>query len=140
MTTVCVTTKSSAVSVWILPGLAGRESVAIFPSGSPVEKEKEAAFALAIRQSSSSAPRDVLLAESSAKPSRPIRRHVGASFCVIFLLFIIVCFIFGFCVLTGAKDGHCWHLVFTGLTVASSLQTNQSRICVNVSAGEERGS
>ena len=41
----CVRMKSSAVSVWIFPGLAGRESVAIFPSGSPVEKEKEAAEA-----------------------------------------------------------------------------------------------
>ena len=39
------TTKSSAVSVWILPGLDGRERVAIFPSGLPVEKEKGVADA-----------------------------------------------------------------------------------------------
>src|ERR1044071_5432517 len=35
--------KSSAVSVCSLPALGGRDSVAIFPSGSPVEKENEAA-------------------------------------------------------------------------------------------------
>ena len=45
MTTQFVTVKSSAVSVWIFPGLGGRESVAILPSGLPVEKEKEAAEA-----------------------------------------------------------------------------------------------
>src|SRR6267142_2547731 len=88
--------KSSAVSVWILPGLDGRESVAIFPSGSPVEKEKEAAVAFAIRQSNATAPKVVLPAESSANPNRPIRRQAGASFCVLFLLIMIVCFIFGF--------------------------------------------
>ena len=39
--------KSSAVSVWIRPGLGGRDNVPIFPSGSPVEKEKGAAEACA---------------------------------------------------------------------------------------------
>ena len=43
--------KSSAVSVWICPVLGGRESVPIFPSGSPVEKEKEAAEACAANKS-----------------------------------------------------------------------------------------
>ena len=37
--------KSSAVSVWIFPGVGGRDSVPIFPSGTPVEKVKEAAEA-----------------------------------------------------------------------------------------------
>jgi hypothetical protein len=32
--------KSSAVSVWTSPALAGRDSVPINPSGAPVEKEK----------------------------------------------------------------------------------------------------
>src|ERR1051325_840237 len=45
MTALCVRVKSSAVSVWIFPALEGRESVAILPSGFPVEKEKEAAVA-----------------------------------------------------------------------------------------------
>src|SRR5437868_6153851 len=35
-----VSTKSSAVSIWIVPALAGRDAVPIFPSGSPVEKKK----------------------------------------------------------------------------------------------------
>src|SRR4051794_20406212 len=43
MTEVWVKTKSSAVSVWIFPLLAGRDSVPILPSGSPVEKENGAA-------------------------------------------------------------------------------------------------
>ena len=46
-TTCDVTMKSSAVSVWIVPELGGRESVPIFPSGLPVEKEKELAEACA---------------------------------------------------------------------------------------------
>jgi len=37
--------KSSAVSVWIFPGLATRDKVAILPSGLPVEKKKEVATA-----------------------------------------------------------------------------------------------
>src|SRR6476660_4784672 len=45
MTEVCVRRKSSAVSVWIFPSLAGRDSVAILPSGFPVENVKEAAAA-----------------------------------------------------------------------------------------------
>src|SRR5258708_16060692 len=44
-------TKSSAVSVWTLPGLAGLERVAIFPSGLPVEKMKELADAGAASRS-----------------------------------------------------------------------------------------
>ena len=39
-----VRVKSSAVSVWIFPGLATRDSVAILPSGLPVEKKKEVAI------------------------------------------------------------------------------------------------
>src|SRR2546423_7189889 len=33
-------TKSSAVSIWIVPALPSRDAVPIFPSGSPVEKKK----------------------------------------------------------------------------------------------------
>src|ERR1044071_1784746 len=86
MTTACGTTKSSAVSVWILPGPDGRESVAIFPSGSPDEKEKEAAVAFAVRRSNARALTVVLLAESIVNPNRRLRRQPGASFCVLFLL------------------------------------------------------
>jgi hypothetical protein len=42
-----VVAKSSAVSVSSLPGLAVRESVAIFPSGSPVLKKNVSALAYA---------------------------------------------------------------------------------------------
>jgi len=45
MSVVSLRMKSSAVSVWIFPGLEGRDSVPIFPSGSPVEKEKDPAEA-----------------------------------------------------------------------------------------------
>ena len=51
MTMDWVRMKSSAVSVWICPVLGGRDSVPIFPSGSPVEKEKEAAEACAANKS-----------------------------------------------------------------------------------------
>src|SRR2546421_12881346 len=40
--------KSSAVSVWTSPGVAGRARVAIRPSGSPVENEKEVAKAACV--------------------------------------------------------------------------------------------
>ena len=46
--------KSSAVSVWIPAGLATRESVAISPSGAPVEKEKTTAEAGVTRASDAS--------------------------------------------------------------------------------------
>jgi hypothetical protein len=42
-----VVTKSSAVSVSSLPGLAVRDSVAIFPSGSPVLKKNGCSVAAA---------------------------------------------------------------------------------------------
>ena len=45
-----VRTKSSAASVWIFPELAIRERVAIRPSGSPVEKEKDPAKAEVIER------------------------------------------------------------------------------------------
>src|SRR5262249_49161034 len=80
MTTACVTTKSSAVSVWILPRLGGRERVAIFPSASPVEKEKEAADARETRKSKASAPTAVLPAEKAAHKNWKCRPGVGRSF------------------------------------------------------------
>src|SRR5215471_1842328 len=86
MTTACVTAKSSAVSVWILPTLDGRESVAIFPSGSPVEKEKEAADARETRRSKASAPTAVLPAESAPDKNRTGRSIAGRSF-IVFGLF-----------------------------------------------------
>src|SRR6185503_13723952 len=106
MTTACVARKSSAVSVWILPGLDGRESVAIFPSGSPVEKIKEAAEACEASRSKASAPAVVLLAERAANTNFPSRRRAGVSFIdfVLFSSVIITCFLFHFfALLTGAK-------------------------------------
>src|SRR5437879_5797132 len=80
MTTDWVATKSSAVSVWILPGLEGRESVAIFPSGSPVEKEKEAAEASGAIWRKASAMAVVELAESAAQTNCSNRPRIGAAF------------------------------------------------------------
>src|SRR5882672_5364414 len=78
--------KSSAVSVWILPGLGERERVAIFPSGLPVEKEKEAAEAPETIRSKPSAPTAVvLLADKAANTVSPRRWRVGVSF--VFVLF-----------------------------------------------------
>src|SRR5881394_3321435 len=83
MTIDCATTKSSAVSVWLLPALAGRERVATFPSGSPVEKEKGAAEAPATSSSSANAPAVVLLVESA------VQRRAGVSL-IVFVFFIIM--------------------------------------------------
>src|ERR1043165_6535722 len=87
--------KSSAVSVWILPEPDGRERVAIFPSGLPVEKEKEAAGASETSKSKLSAPMAVLLADKAAFTSGSSRRGVGVS-SIVFVLFrslIIICFV-----------------------------------------------
>src|SRR5437762_9561487 len=80
MSVVSVRMKSSVVSVWILPGLDGRESVAIFPSGAPVEKEKEAADAREASGSKARATTEVLWAESAANPNSRNRRRTGVSF------------------------------------------------------------
>src|SRR5689334_7747779 len=77
-TTELLTTKSSAVSVCWLPGAAGRERVAIFPSGSPVEKKKGAADAREATRKEASAP-------SVARRGRMSRGVAGALF-VFFVL------------------------------------------------------
>src|SRR6266581_7977082 len=101
-------TKSSAVSVWILPGLAGRERVAIFPSGEPVENEKEAAEARETSRSKAIVITTVLWAESAANPNGHNRRRTGVSFIDFVLLrsFIITCSIVCLfpALLTGARS------------------------------------
>src|SRR6185503_1425993 len=85
--------KSPAVSVWILPELAGRERVAILPSGLPVEKEKEAPEAPGTSRSKPSAPpAAVLLADKAANTVSPSRRRVGVSFLVFVLLRSLIMF------------------------------------------------
>src|SRR5437867_125940 len=99
--------KSSAVSVWNLPGLDGRERVAIFPSGSPVENEKEAAEAWRTSSSKARAPAALFLVERAAHPNSPGPRIAGVSF-VVFILFrsfVITGFIYVSAFLTGAKRG-----------------------------------
>src|SRR5438874_1185743 len=95
MTIEFVVLKSSAVSVWIPPALGGRETVAIFPSGLPVEKEKEPAEACPTSSSEARAPTAVLLVDSPANTKGFSQRRVGVSFVVCFLsrLFIITYFL-----------------------------------------------
>src|SRR6058998_4124743 len=98
--------KSSAVSVWILPGLGGRERVAIFPSGLPVEKEKEAAEAPETSRSKPSAPAPAaLLADKAANTVSPSRRRVGVSFIVFVLFRSLIMFqcLFVSALLTGGR-------------------------------------
>src|SRR6185369_2289120 len=87
------TKKSSAVSVWILPGLDARERVAIFPSGSPVEKEKEAADACNTSRSKASAPRMILFVGRAGCATCPSQRRVGVSFIDLILFRSLIDFI-----------------------------------------------
>src|SRR5947199_4878822 len=79
MTTDCVNTKSSAVSVWIFAGVDGRERVATFPSGSPVEKVNEAAEAWRPDRSKASVPAVILLADRVARTDGLTPRRAGVS-------------------------------------------------------------
>ena len=90
--------KSSAVSVWSLPGPDGRERVAIFPSGSPVEKVKEAAEAWKPSSSKARALAVVFLMERFDHANRPRPRSAVVSFLVFvsFRSFVITSFIFLF--------------------------------------------
>src|SRR6476661_6046129 len=85
MSVVSATTKSSAVSVWIDVAVAGRDRVAIFPSGLPVEKEKIEAEPRDASSRKASAPTLVLLAQSADRTSEPSRRRVGVGF-IVFIL------------------------------------------------------
>src|SRR5262245_55881168 len=91
MTTACVTTKSSAVSVCILPGLEGRHSEAIFPSGCPVEKENEAAETRPTSRSNVNAATVALLAEK-ARPNCLSRRSQAQvrNHCIRSVIFIFI--------------------------------------------------
>src|SRR6185369_6017037 len=92
--------KSSAVSVWILPRLDGRERVAIFPSGWPVENEKEAAEAWEASRSKASTPPAVFVAENAANTNRGARRRGDVSV-IMFILFRS--FTDSICVIIGKK-------------------------------------
>src|SRR5260370_22033383 len=78
----CVVTKSSAVSVSSLPGLATRESVAISPSGLPVLKLKESATAgIAVKIATLSVAMQVIIrrlfmALHSIPPYKMVRRCI----------------------------------------------------------------
>src|ERR1043166_5773704 len=89
MTMDCVTTKSSAVSLWMLPGLEGVESVAIFPSGAPVEKEKVAAEAWAAVWRKTSAIAAVVFVDSTAHTNCSSRPRIDSLF-TIFVMFLSV--------------------------------------------------
>src|SRR3954447_7025185 len=85
MTTACVTTRSSAVSVWSLPVLAGRARVATFPSGLPVEKANGLAGAWAASRSKAIAPPVILL---EASDGMALIMFVLFRWFIVFILFI----------------------------------------------------